>query len=85
MEEQVERKMNKNLWGHCMTPGPQGPSASSKYARGAGAASTCRALGAYIGLETAIAAELMIGFWFGIGVILAVKTLESLEYCISIK
>ena len=27
-------------------------------------------------------AELMIGFWFGIGVVLAVKMLESLEYCI---
>ena len=29
-----------------------------------------------------MAAELMIDFWFGIGVILAVKTLHSLEYCI---
>ena len=36
----------------------------------------------YTGLGTAMAAELMIGFWFGIGVVLAVKTLESLEYCI---
>ena len=34
------------------------------------------------GLSTAIAAELMIGFWFRVGVVLAVKTLESLEYCI---
>ena len=33
------------------------------------------------GLAAAIAAELMIGFWFGAGVVLAVKTLESLEYC----
>ena len=32
-----------------------------------------------------LAAELMIGFWFGIGVVPAVKTLESLEYCISRK
>ena len=36
----------------------------------------------YEGLAAAIAAELMIGFWFGVGVVLAVKTLESLEYCI---
>ena len=36
----------------------------------------------YEGLATAIAAELMIGFWFGAGVVLAVKMLESLEYCI---
>ena len=34
------------------------------------------------GLGAAIAAELMIGFWFGIGVVLAVKMLESPEYCI---
>ena len=36
----------------------------------------------YEGLAAVIAAELMIGFWFGVGVVLAVKTLESLEYCI---
>ena len=29
-----------------------------------------------------LAAELKIGFWFGIGVVLAVKMSESLEYCI---
>ena len=28
-----------------------------------------------------MAAELIIGFWFGIGVILAAKTVHSLEYC----
>ena len=39
----------------------------------------------YKGLAAAMAAELMIGFWFGIGVVLAVKTLESLEYCRSRK
>ena len=38
--------------------------------------------GKYEGLAAAIAAELMIGFWFGVGVVLAVKTLQSLEYCI---
>ena len=36
----------------------------------------------YEGLTAAIAAELMIGFWFGVGVVLAVKMLQSLEYCI---
>ena len=39
-------------------------------------------LSKYEGLAAAMAAELMIGFWFGIGVILAVKTVQSLEYCI---
>ena len=36
----------------------------------------------YEGLGAAMAAELMVGFWFGIGVILAPKILPSLEYCI---
>ena len=36
----------------------------------------------YEGLKAAMAAELMIGFWLGIGVILAVKMVQSLEYCI---
>ena len=34
------------------------------------------------GLGAAMAAELMIGFWFGIGVILSAKMVYSLEYCI---
>ena len=33
-------------------------------------------------LKAAMAAELMVGFWFGIGVILAAKMVHSLEYCI---
>ena len=33
-------------------------------------------------LKAAMAAELMVGFWFGIGVILAAKMVDSLEYCI---
>ena len=44
--------------------------------------SRAQAPGPYAGLGAAKAAELMIGFWFGIGVVLAVKMLESLEYCI---
>ena len=39
-------------------------------------------LSKYEGLAAAMAVELMIGFWFGIGVILAVKMVQSLEYCI---
>ena len=31
-------------------------------------------------LKAAMAAELMVGFWFGIGVILAAKMVCSLEY-----
>ena len=39
----------------------------------------------YEGLAAAMAAELMIGFWFGIGAILAIKTVQSLEEFISRK
>ena len=39
-------------------------------------------LSKYEGLTAAMAAELMISFWFGIGVILAVKTVQSHECCI---
>ena len=49
-------------------------STSSKFA--------CGAPGAYKGLTAAMAAEPVIGFWFGIGAILAIKTVQSLEYCI---
>ena len=33
----------------------------------------------YVGLAAAMAAELMIGFWFGIGAILAIKMVNNLE------
>ena len=36
-------------------------------------------------LVAAMGAELIIGFWFGIGSILAVKTMQSLEELTSIK
>ena len=39
-------------------------------------------LSEYGGLGAAIAAELMIGFWFGIGVILAVGVVDGLNHCI---
>ena len=43
---------------------------------------TTEKLSKYEGLGAAMAAELMIGFWFGIGAILAIKMVRSLEYCI---
>ena len=36
----------------------------------------------YTGLGAPIAAELMIGLWFGIGVILAIGVVDSLNHCI---
>ena len=39
-------------------------------------------LNKYAGVRAAIAAELMIGFWFGIGVILAVGVVDSLNHCV---
>ena len=36
----------------------------------------------YAGLGVAIAAELMVGFWFGIGVILAAGVADGLNYCV---
>ena len=39
-------------------------------------------LSKYKGLGSAVAAELMIGFWFGIGVILAIRIVDNLDHCI---
>ena len=36
----------------------------------------------YEGLGFAVAAELMTGFWFGIGVISAIRMVNSLDYCV---
>ena len=76
--EQVEWKMNKTLWSCTVTSGPKGPLTLSKCA-GGGAPEP------YAGLGAAMAAELMIGFWFGIGAILAIKMVSSLEELISRK
>ena len=38
----------------------------------------------YKGLGSAMAAELMIGFWFGIGVILAVRIVDNLEHYVEV-
>ena len=35
-----------------------------------------------LSLKATMAAELMVCFWFGIGVILSAKMMHSLEYCI---
>ena len=39
-------------------------------------------LSKYAGLGAAMTAELMIGFWFSVGVMLAVKMVNGLDYCI---
>ena len=85
--EQVERvetmKMDKNLLTSSKYAGLCEPSSGAQ-----GPAGPLQGLGAAMGpvgpglLHDLLAAELMIGFWFGIGVILAVKTVQSLEYCI---
>ena len=36
----------------------------------------------YDGFKAAMATELIVGFLFGTGVILAVKMVDSLEYCL---
>ena len=36
----------------------------------------------YAGLRVAMAAELMIGFWFGAGVILSIGVVDGLNYCL---
>ena len=45
--------------------------------------STSSKSGGYEGFAAARAADLMIGFWFGIGAILAIKMVNSLEELIS--
>ena len=64
--EQVEQmetmKTNNNLWGHCVTPGLQGPLVSSK----------SKVIGSFIGMG-------IVGFCFGIGLMLAIKTVNNLE------
>ena len=38
----------------------------------------------YAGLGAAITAELMIGFWFAVGVILAVGVVDGLNHCVEV-
>ena len=38
-------------------------------------------LSKYAGLGAAMAAEPMIGFWFGVGIILAVGVVNNLNHC----
>ena len=55
----------KNLWGRAATLGPAGPLTSSK-SEGPGV------IESFIGMG-------IVGFWFGIGFMLAVKTVKNLE------
>ena len=36
----------------------------------------------YEGLGSAMAAKLMIGFWFGIGFVSAIRMVNNLDYCV---
>ena len=79
----LQVEMSKNSWGHPVTLGPQGPSTSSKcegpgdpVTTGWGEAS--RVIGSFIGMS-------MVGFCFGIGAILAIKMVNSLQELISRK
>ena len=38
----------------------------------------------YEGLGSAMAAKLMIGFWFGIRVILAIRIVDNLNHCVEV-
>ena len=38
----------------------------------------------YKGIGSAMAAELMIGFWFGIGVILAIRIVDNLDHSVEV-
>ena len=62
--------MSKNSWGHAATPGPL---TSSKN------------VATELTIGAALAAELMVGFWFAVGAILAIKIVNSLEELISRK
>ena len=46
---------------------------------------TTETLSKYEGFVAAMAAELIVGFWFGIGLILAAKMVNSIEQHISSK
>ena len=52
---------------------PEGPSTSSKN------------MATELTIRAALAAELMVGFWFAVGAILAIKMVNSLEELISRK
>ena len=69
--EQVETmKMTKNLWGRGAILGPQDPLTSNKSEGPMGP--TSGVIGSFIGMG-------VVGFCFGIGLILAVKTVNNLE------
>ena len=91
MEEQVEQ-VEWKAWSAPPLPAGASPVETNKNSS-TSSKSTCRAPlpgraqvpEAYEGLTAAMAAELMIDFWFGIGAILAIKTVQSLEELMSRK
>ena len=74
MEEQVETMKALQL--------PRPAEMNKNLSTSSKSDSRTQAPGHYVGLTAAMAAELMIGFWFGIGAILAIKMVSSLECCI---
>ena len=66
-----ERRRNKNLWGRTVTLCP-------RFIEGPLTSSKWEIIGSFIGMG-------MVGFCFGIGLILAVKTVNNLEELISRK
>ena len=67
MEQLETMKTTKNLWGHCATPGPQGPLTSSK----------SKVIGSFIGMGI-VGFCFGTGLWDP-GPMLAVKTVNNLE------
>ena len=64
----MEQKMSKNLSTSSKCEGPGGP-ATTRWGKAS------RVIRSFIGMG-------MVGFCFGIGLILVVKTVNNLEYCI---
>ena len=69
----MEQKMSKNLSASSKCEGPLRSRFPGTGGPTTGEAS--RVIGSFIGMG-------MVGFCFGIGLILAVKTVNNLEYCI---
>ena len=45
---------------------------------------TKKALSKYKGLGAAVAAKIMIGLWFGTGIILAIRIVDSFDCCVEV-
>ena len=73
--EQVEQKTNKNLSTFSKFTGCTLLMESHSMVSGCRAPGAYEVIGPFIGMG-------MVGFCFGIGLILVVKTVNNLEYCI---